>query len=191
MLQAGECDALKLIVCKALLCAVQKTTFTPQKPGTDLSALYVKSGCFVTYKTGGELRGCLGCFTTDQPLYETVSQYATWSATEDPRFVRNRLKKEDLPEVDFDISVLSPLKPCVHPESIRLGTDGIFLRSAGRSGCFLPQVATEQDWTVAEFWGYCCSHKAGLPFEAWKTDMVEKFTFTAEVIEGHWQQPEE
>ena len=33
---------------------------------------------------------------------------------------------------------------------IRFGTDGIILKKDGYSALFLPQVATEQRWTLAE-----------------------------------------
>jgi AMMECR1 domain-containing protein len=46
----------------------------------------------------------------------------------------------------------------------------------------LPQVATETGWTKEEFLSYCCSHKAGLPAEAWKDPKTEVLLFTAEVF---------
>lgn len=188
MMKPSEQESLKTIVREALRAAVRKEPYTPPLPTAEQPGLLEKAGCFVTYKIDGDLRGCLGCFESEEPLYTTVAHYAAWSATEDPRFTQNRLKENDLPEVEFDISVLSPLMPCPHPESIRLGVDGIYIRAVGRSGCFLPQVATEQDWTVEEFWGYCCLHKAGLPYDAWKSATVTRLTFTASVIEGRYRE---
>jgi uncharacterized protein (TIGR00296 family) len=85
--------------------------------------------------------------------------------------------------VRLDISVLSELEPCDDPWSIQLGVHGIYVKKGQRSGCFLPQVATETGWTVEEFWSYCCAHKAGLAPDAWTRPDVEKFTFTAEIVE--------
>jgi uncharacterized protein (TIGR00296 family) len=106
------------------------------------------------------------------------------SATKDPRFAGQRLTPADLQSLTFDVSVLSPLEECRDPLGIELGTHGIYIRHGWQSGCFLPQVATETGWSVEEFWSACCSHKAGLPADAWKTGMAEIFTFTAEIIEG-------
>jgi AMMECR1 domain-containing protein len=60
--------------------------------------------------------------------------------------------------------------------------DGIYIKRGYASGCFLPQVATETGWTTEEFLSYCCSHKAGLPPDAWKDPKTEIHLFTAEVF---------
>ena len=182
MLEQKERDSLRDIVCESLRAALAGEAYVPPEPSTD--ALAAECGCFVTLKTGGQLRGCLGCFTSDRPLVETVARMTRDSALEDPRFAGNRLRPEDLPAITWDISVLSPLEPCGDPYAIELGRHGIYLRAGLQSGCFLPQVATETGWSVEEFWSTCCAHKAGLPADAWKTGSAELFTFTAEVIEG-------
>ena len=184
MLTAGEQECLRGIVRRALAAAVGGERFVPDAP--EAESLCRPGGCFVTYKTHGELRGCIGCFVSRQPLYLTVADYARASALDDPRFAGNRLRPGELADVTFDVSVLSPLAPCREPEKIVLGRDGIYVIGAGRSGCFLPQVATETGWTVEEFWGYCCAHKAGLPYDFWKTPAAELYTFTAEVVEGRY-----
>ena len=48
--------------------------------------LKAKSGCFVTIKIDNKLRGCLGQFTSDRPLYHLVREMAIAAATRDPRF---------------------------------------------------------------------------------------------------------
>jgi AMMECR1 domain-containing protein len=50
----------------------------------------------------------------------------------------------------------------------------------GQSGCFLPEVATDQGWGVEEFLSYCCAHKAGLPADAWKQPGTDVYLFTSE-----------
>ncbi len=82
----------------------------------------------------------------------------------------------------MDVSVLSPLEPCADPEAILPGVHGIYVRRDGFSGCFLPQVATEQKWGVDELWGHCCRDKAGLEWDAWKKPGIELMTFTADVF---------
>lgn len=151
--------------------------YLPADPG--LAELEMKCGCFVTLKTQGNLRGCLGCFTSPEPIWKTALAYARHSALDDPRFGGRRLRADELDRVEVSISVLSPLAPCADPEAIRLGVDGIYVKSGGRSGCFLPSVARETGWGVEDFWGHCCQDKAGLEWDAWRRPGVELYTFTA------------
>ncbi|MBN2293543.1 MAG: AMMECR1 domain-containing protein, partial [Pirellulales bacterium] len=60
-----------------------------------------------------------------------------------------------------------------------LGTHGIYITHGNRSGCFLPEVATDQGWNTEEFLGFCCSHKAGLPHDAWKDPATKVYLFTS------------
>jgi AmmeMemoRadiSam system protein A len=152
------------------------------KPYSDDPELNKLCGCFVTLKTGEELRGCIGQFIADRPLIEMVAEMAKASATGDPRFFGNPITAAELPQLDIEISVLSPLKKTDDPLSLRLGVDGIYIKRGFASGCFLPQVATETGWTKEEFLSYCCSHKAGLPPDAWKDRKTEVFLFTAEIF---------
>jgi len=144
--------------------------------------LQVKRGVFVTLKNHGDLRGCLGIFEGNEPLWLQVRDMARDSTTEDPRFVGDRITPKELKDVDIEISVLSELKPTRDPLSIRLGIDGIYIKKGWHSGVFLPQVATETGWTKEEFLSYCCSHKAGLSPDAWKDPDTQVLTFTADVF---------
>jgi len=148
----------------------------------DHPELQGEQGCFVTLKNHGRLRGCLGNFTSDIPLYRMVAQMAAASATQDPRFLNDPVTPAELPQIDIEISVLSPLKRIEDPLDIELGVHGIYIRRGMASGCFLPQVATETGWSKEEFLSYCCSHKAGLAPDAWKEPDTEVLVFTAEVF---------
>lgn len=181
MLDAEDRRTLGTLARAALAAALSGERFDAEDPGRD--SLERHCGCFVTLKTEGRLRGCLGCFQSDAPLWRTVPAYAAHSALDDPRFARNRLRAADLPSVEMDVSVLSPLEPCADPEAIAPGVHGIYVRKGGLSGCFLPQVAPEQGWGVEEFWGHCCRDKAGLDWDAWKQPGVELMTFTADVFD--------
>ncbi|MCC8190066.1 MAG: AmmeMemoRadiSam system protein A [Planctomycetes bacterium] len=179
-LDAVDTETVCAIARTALAAAVTGRRVEPEDPGRP--ALRERCGCFVTLKLDGNLRGCLGCFTAETPLYQTVAEYTYLSAREDPRFAGARLTPEDLTGVAIDISVLSPLRPCPDPEAIALGVDGIYVVSGGRTGCFLPQVATETGWTVEEFLGHCCRDKAGLDWDAWRRPDTTVMTFTADVF---------
>jgi AmmeMemoRadiSam system protein A len=157
------------------------------EPETDDPELLAEVGCFVTLKNGEELRGCIGQFTADKPLIEVVCQMAVSSSTHDPRFGGNRITPDELPNLDIEISVLSPMEKTDDPLSLRLGVDGIYITNGRISGCFLPQVATETGWDEADFLSFCCAHKAGIDADAWKTDPnVEVYLFTADVFGSHW-----
>lgn len=155
---------------------------------TDDPQLLVEQGCFVTLKNDEELRGCIGQFIADRPLIEMVSQMAVSSCLYDPRFGGDRITPRELPELDVEISVLSPMVKTDDPLSLRLGEDGIYITDRRQSGCFLPQVATETGWSAEEFLSYCCAHKAGLAADAWKDPDVEVYLFTAEVFGAAWDE---
>jgi len=152
------------------------------KPQTDDAQLNACCGCFVTLKNADRLRGCIGQFTSERPLIELVVEMANASATNDPRFLGDPITPDELEQLDIEISVLSPLKLTKDPLSLRLGVDGIYIKKGYASGCFLPQVATETGWTKQEFLSYCCSHKAGLPPDAWQDADTEVCLFTADVF---------
>ena len=123
-------------------------------------------GAFVTLKINGVLRGCIGRFISSDPLYEVVLESSQSSAFEDPRFAP--LTKEELPKTDIEITVLGPLKKINSIDEIILGKHGIYIKKDFRSGTMLPQVATENGWTVEEFLGYTSLNKAGIGWEGWK-----------------------
>lgn len=184
MLSDAARDALVSIARESLRAALEGRLYTVPSAGEVPDELELAAGAFVTLKTDGQLRGCLGCFVSDDPLRVTVARMTRDSALEDPRFAGNRLKMAEWDRIHLDISVLSPLEPCADPLSITPGVHGIYVRQGPRRGCFLPQVATEQGWNAEMFWSYCCAHKAGLAPDAWRNPDVETLTFTAEVIEA-------
>lgn len=155
---------------------------TVEKPGSDDPQLNTPGGCFVTLKNHGQLRGCIGQFTSDDPLIELVAEMAKASASSDTRFWANPISPGELNKLDIEISVLSPLKRTDDPLSLRLGIDGIYIKKGYTSGCFLPQVATETGWDKEEFLSYCCAHKAGLTPDAWRDPETQVFLFTAEIF---------
>jgi len=157
------------------------------KPVSDDPDLNRPCGCFVTLKNSEDLRGCIGQFVADRPLIEMVAEMAQASATGDPRFFDDPITAAELSHLDIEISVLSPLKKTDDPLSLRLGIDGIYIKRGFASGCFLPQVATETGWSKEEFLSYCCSHKAGLPPDAWKDKKTDVFLFTAEIFSAKFK----
>jgi AmmeMemoRadiSam system protein B/AmmeMemoRadiSam system protein A len=123
-------------------------------------------GAFVTLKINNRLRGCIGRFISDEPLYQVVLESSQSSAFEDPRFPA--LTKEELAKTDIEITVLGPLKKINNIKEIILGKHGIYIKKDFRSGTMLPQVATENGWSVEEFLGYTSRDKAGIGWDGWK-----------------------
>ncbi len=140
-------------------------------------------GAFVTLKKDGELRGCIGVFTgdVDEPLYKVVSQMAISAAVNDPRFMP--VTKDELNELEYEISVLSPLKKVDSYKDVEICKHGVRIKRGSRSGVFLPQVATENDWDRDTFLSILCTQKAGLPADCWKDSDTEIYIFTAQVFE--------
>ena len=123
-------------------------------------------GAFVTLHKHGDLRGCIGRFMPEQPLYEVVRDMAIATATQDYRF--SPVTSSELDELDIEISVLTPLKKIEDVSEIELGKHGIYIIKGPYSGTFLPQVATETGWNLEEFLGHCASGKAGIGWNGWK-----------------------
>ncbi len=150
----------------------------------DHPELQGEQGAFVTLRTNGDLRGCIGRFVAQRPLWQVVKEMAVSAATRDPRFFDRRLRPSELDDLSVEISVLSPLERIEDPMSeMELGTHGVYIRRGAASGCFLPQVAEETGWTKEQFLAHCCAGKAGLPEDAWKDPQTEVLIFTAEIIE--------
>lgn len=143
-------------------------------------SLQNKSGVFVTLKSDGNLRGCIGLIESDDPLYKTIPQMAVAAAVNDPRF--SPVTKEDLLKLEYEVSVLSPMKKINQVSEIELGKHGVKVQNNGRSGVFLPQVADETNWSKEEFLNHLCQDKAGLSADCWKDPATEIYTFTAHVF---------
>ena len=143
-------------------------------------ALQQRCGAFVTLsrREDGELRGCVGYVEPILPLAETVARAAVAAAVHDGRFAPVTLA--ELPQLSLDISALSPTSR-VRAEEIEVGTHGLMIHCAGRSGVLLPHVAVEQGWDRQEFLIHIC-RKAGLPSDAWKMPDADLLVFTALVF---------
>jgi len=136
-------------------------------------------GAFVTIKNGSRLRGCIGMTTASMPLYDTIVEMAVSAATRDPRF--EPVSLDELPQVDLEISVLSPLSAIRDTAEITVGEHGLLIRRSPFQGLLLPQVAVEYDWNREQFLEHTCL-KAGLPTNAWKEKDTEIQIFSAAVF---------
>jgi AmmeMemoRadiSam system protein B/AmmeMemoRadiSam system protein A len=136
------------------------------------------SGAFVTLTKNGQLRGCIGNFSSEKPLYKTVQDMAIEASTGDPRF--EKVTANEIDKLDIEISVLTPMKKIKSIDEIVLGRDGIYIKKGFSGGTFLPQVAGETGWTKEEFLGHCAEDKAGIGWNGWKD--ADIFTYQAIVF---------
>ena len=86
----------------------------------------------------------------------------------------------ELQNIRIEISVLTPITPITSLDAFILGTHGIIIEKDGRSGVFLPQVATEQEWDKDQTLSQLCL-KAGLSASAYKQGASFK-VFSADVF---------
>lgn len=145
----------------------------PQVPGV----LELRLGAFVSVHKKHELRGCIGFVQAQLPLYRTVMEAAAAAALQDPRFPP--LEPSELPDVELEISVLSPFR-AVRPEEIEVGAHGLMITLDRARGLLLPQVAVARQWDRERFLEETC-RKAGLSPDAWRRGATIE-GFTAEVF---------
>ena len=177
MLSANETKTLLTIARETITNLVLKQKYTPEP--REEKALNERSGCFVTIKQAGELRGCIGSFQTERPLFREVAAMAAASASKDPRF--HPMEAEELNDFSIEISVLTPLQKIEDIAEIEVGRHGLYLEKNFSRGVLLPQVATDHNWDRITFLQQTCL-KAGLPKNAWQADDMEIYIFSAQII---------
>lgn len=147
---------------------------------TDASEnLLTEAAVFVTITRNGHLRGCVGSVVPIQSLGAAVASAAHSAALKDTRFPP--VKAEELPELAFEISVLSPFRRVSDAQQVKIGEHGLWIEKGRNQGLLLPQVATEHNWDRGTFLEQTCV-KAGLPTQAWKEEDTEIYVFSATVF---------
>jgi AmmeMemoRadiSam system protein A len=101
------------------------------------------------------------------------------AAVRDPRFPP--VTASELPQLEYEISVLSPLRRVTNIQQIKVGVHGLLIKDDTHEGLLLPQVAAEQQWDRVTFLEHTCI-KAGIRSECWKDEDTDIFAFTAVVF---------
>lgn len=177
MLSEKDASILLNIARDAITSLINKQNYQP--PPREEKDLNERSGCFVTIKQDGQLRGCIGNFQSERPLFQEVAVMAVASASKDPRF--HPLEKAELENFNLEISVLSPLEKIEDTDLIEVGTHGIYLEKNFSRGVLLPQVATDHNWDRTTFLQQTCQ-KAGLHTDAWQEADTDIYIFSAQII---------
>lgn len=130
--------------------------------------------CFVTLRSAGNLRGCIGSVRPYRPLAEDVASNTRSAALLDPRFLP--VKAEELDDIEIEVSLMSPMdRLAVESEDelldvLRPGVDGLVMEYGASRGTFLPAVWREiidpREFVTK------LKIKAGLPADFWSPDIV-------------------
>ena len=131
--------------------------------------------CFVTLEKNGRLRGCIGLFEFDKPLYKNVIDRSMAAATQDNRFTP--VGYNELKDIVIEVSILTEPKELkfnstedllnkLHPFE-----DGVILYTKYGNSTYLPQV-WEQLPDKEDFLSNLCE-KHGAPANYWKTNSKE------------------
>ena len=116
-------------------------------------------GVFVTLHEGTALKGCVGHVDArpSEDLHAAIADVAIAAATRDPRF--DSLTLEELPDLTFEVSLLSEQRPLtdrtVHDPRAR----GLVVEAGRRRGLLLPDVDTIESIDEQE---RVCRKKAGI-----------------------------
>jgi AmmeMemoRadiSam system protein B/AmmeMemoRadiSam system protein A len=142
---------------------------------------------FVTLKSHGRLRGCIGSLSVHRSLIEDVRANACAAAFQDPRFKPLRL--EELGSIRVEVSLLSALQPMAFRDEadalsqLRPSIDGLVLECGSHRGTFLPQV-----WESLPEPGAFLNElkrKAGLAADFWDAQLrLSRYTV------AKWAEPE-
>jgi len=96
-------------------------------------------GVFVSIKSGGQLRGCIGTVepTTDSAAEEIIRN-AIEAGTRDPRFPP--VREEELGGLRYSVDLLEPEEPVDGPEDLDPKKYGVIVRKGWRTGLLLPNL---------------------------------------------------
>lgn len=159
------------------------TTGDPPPKPTDVDPVFeIDRGAFVTLRTNGQLRGCIGRPTPEQSAIEAIRGAAVDAATNDPRFPP--VSKSELSKITVEVSILTPPEEMtsVEPDAVTVGRDGLIVQRKDRSGLLLPQVPVDQSWDAETFLRQTCK-KAGLQGDCWRQPETTVLRFRAQVFE--------
>lgn len=167
--QAMLLEAARNVIRRALLRGHLDDENLPHPPDDCDAVLLQPAGCFVSLHEvhTHRLRGCVGRLDAKHPLFLAV-QHTAVGVLQDPRFVLDPVRHDELTTLEIEITVLSSLCDCGHVLDFEPIRDGIYLTIGEQCGCFLPQVARDTGWTREQLLDRLCAEKLGLPSSSWR-----------------------
>lgn len=124
---------------KALETYVKEQKVLEVPDGLPVKMLNKKAGTFVSIKTDGQLRGCIG---TMAPVRENIANEiinnAISSGTQDPRFYP--VTPDELDRLVYSVDVLTEPEPISSIEELDPFRYGVVVRSGYRTGVLLPNL---------------------------------------------------
>jgi AmmeMemoRadiSam system protein A len=144
-----------------------------------------RRGVFVTLRSNGRLRGCIGVVEAYTPLGDSVARCAAGAALQDPRFAP--MRAADLSHLQIEISLLSQPEP-IDINAIKIGHHGLIIVSGECRGLLLPQVAVEHNLDREQFLSETC-RKAHLLRDAWRDARTQILGFTCEIFADQDRSP--
>jgi len=176
-LTTEEKKYLLVLARRIIILKSEKKTYRPEKYFS--TSLKQKTGLFVTLKKFQKLRGCIGYVEGIKSLQKAVEEMAIAAAFEDPRFPP--ISKDEIKDLEIEISILSPLQTIADINHIEIGRHGIIIEQNLMRGLLLPQVATDYNWDVQTFLEQTCL-KAGLPADAWSEKSATIQIFSTDIF---------
>lgn len=177
----GACDADDAGVVLTALArgAIARELGLPARAHAPAPFLDAPGASFVTLRSHGELRGCIGTLRAQRPLGEDVAHNARAAAFADPRFPP--LARDEFDAIRIEVSLLSapvPLEAAGEGQLLALlrpHVDGVVFEFGERRSTFLPQVwqtLPDPRHFLAEL-----KRKAGMPAHFW-SDQVRISRYT-------------
>lgn len=142
-------------------------------------------GVFVTLNKRNTLRGCIGYPEPVKSLISSTIDVAISAAFKDPRFPP--ITKEEYEKLEFEVTILTQpeLIEIAHPkqyfDNIEIGKDGLIIQKGYARGLLLPQVASENRFTVEEFLEHTCM-KAGISADSWLDESCDVYKFQGQIF---------
>jgi hypothetical protein len=181
-----ESYAIPLQDQRALVAAAREVLQTIEQTGESgpvsvpyTTSLDRRTGAFVSLHLGSRLLGCVGCRAGQQPLSSTIPELTAIAALDDPRAAGRNWSS---PEVEIEISLLTPMKRVQGPEGLRPGEHGGYVESGACRALLLPQVASRLPYSTREGFLRALAHKAGLTAKIYGEPETRLYVFRTHVF---------
>ncbi|MFO7906158.1 MAG: AmmeMemoRadiSam system protein A [Pirellulaceae bacterium] len=187
-LSTDETALLYRTTCRLVESAAHQNPATIR--GNELGRLadYPLVGVFVTLRKHGELRACIGNFSTAMPLGPALERAAFGAVNHDPRFPP--VTPDELPDLTVTVSLLHTRELIEgraeeRVNQVVIGQHGLDIQYRGCKGLLLPNVAVDLGLDAVGFLEAVC-RKANLPTNAWQNPDATLYRFSAVAFGGPW-----